>query len=125
MAHALARPSETQDDDPAVGLAVEMLRRALDGVPEHLRPQVAAKLSALLKPKPPLRGKDTLNNVVALFRQEKKWRASDMVEALADTGAEPKQIYNALNYLRSRRIIQKRGYGIYVLEDGSLIEGPP
>jgi len=113
--------------DAEIAMAVDVMRAALERLPVHKREAVKAQLADLLeKPKTPQRGGDVLNKVVQLFQRaandRKEWRAAEIVTAV---NAEPKQVYNALQYLRSRRVIQKKGYGLYVLEDGTVIEGSP
>lgn len=81
------------------------------------------------KPKAPHRGGDVLNNVFDLFKREPDVTraAPEVREKLADEGkdADVQAVRNALNYLNSRRVLQRIGYGRYRLADGSLVEGPP
>lgn len=122
------RQGEHQESDPAFNAIVEALKRALETLPETQRAAALGKLSENLKPKTPVRGGDVLNNVVLAFRKKRELSAEEAyAEVAANLGpaTERKQVYNALTYLRSRRIIQKKGYGLYVLEDGSVIEGLP
>lgn len=101
-----------------------MLRAALAGVPESKRHAAAARLIELITPpKTPQRGGPILENVVKLFKEQKReWGAGDVVAALAATGkpAEPKKVYSALTYLKDMKVIRRVGYGRYLLADGSM-----
>ena len=129
-----ARPIRKQEAqaDPDVIMAAEMLRGALEKLTPPKRRAVAKLLSEFLEePRLPKRAGPVLDNVISLFRSDrrKEWSASEVVAALANKAAR-KQVYNALNYLSTpnppgRRILTKTGYGKYLLEDGSWIEGPP
>jgi hypothetical protein len=132
MAGAYPIRKHEADADPDVILAAEMLHGALEKLTPEKRRAVAKLLSEWLsEPQLPKRAGPVLDNVIALFRADrrKEWTSSEVVAALRDK-AQRKQIYNALNYLSSptqsgRRILTKTGYGKYLLEDGSWIEGPP
>ncbi len=111
--------------DPEVELAANMLHAALTGIPEAKRQAAAARLVQLLTPpKTPQRGGPILENVVKLFKEQKRdWSAADVVAALATKGkpAEPKKVYSALTYLKDMKVIRRVGYGRYLLADGSMV----
>jgi hypothetical protein len=132
MVDARPIPKEEPQADPDVIMAANMLRRALEELSPPKRRAVAKLLAGwIAEPRLPKRAGPVLDNVIALFRSDRSkssWSASEVVAALADK-AERKQIYNALNYLSApnptgRRILKKAGYGRYLLEDGTWIEGP-
>lgn len=120
--------------DPEVDLAVEMLRAALERLPEYKRQAVIDRLVDMMpKSKVPQRGGPILDNVINLFRERpaQEISAAAVVAALADRGitATPKPVYNALNYLNGMRIIKRVGYGRYIMEGGGMLttndrEGP-
>jgi hypothetical protein len=122
--------SPQTDDDAAIKARVETLRAIIQTIPEAQRAVVFARVRDLLpadlfeKSKAPQRGGPLLNNVYELFMAEPKVErgASEVMAALADKGkpAEPQPVRNALNYLHSRRVLYRIGYGKYVLEDGSI-----
>jgi hypothetical protein len=115
------------DDDAAISAYADMLRGAIERVPQEKRAAVLDKVSDLLaRPKAPQRGKQLLNNVYELFKSEPKVRrsAAEVIEKLGIT-SDPKPVYNAINYLYGARILSRVGYGLYRLADGSIVEGPP
>ena len=120
---AIARP------DPAVAAYADLLRGAIERIPVHQRDAVLSQLQDLLaKPRSPQRGGELLNNVFELFKKEPtvERRASDVIKALnLDAEADAKPVHNALNYLHGTKILHRIGYGLYRLEDGSVVEGLP
>lgn len=121
-------------DDPEITVCVRMIRAALDTLPPAKREIAKRALDDEAPLRAPQRGGTTLNNVVRLFRDDKRtmWNAQDVLDELDKRGlsADRKAVYNALTYLSSsedmsRRILRKVGYGRYQLMNGDWIEGPP
>jgi hypothetical protein len=120
--------------DPEVAAFARVLRSAWEGVPEDKRAAVADLLADVFVPvKTPKKGGPVLENVIELFRREKRqeWNAADVVSALADKGVttEPKKVYSALTYLSGMKILRRVGYGRYMVEGGGMVitndrEGP-
>jgi repressor of nif and glnA expression len=54
-------------------------------------------------------------------------RTKGVVDVLERGGmkADIKPVRYSLNYLRNRQILRRVGYGLYQMEDGSIVEGPP
>jgi hypothetical protein len=114
--------------------SVRMLRAVIQAIPEERRAEVLERVrdlipSSLFKnSRIPQRGGDVLNNVFELFKSEPAVErgAPEVHDALAKSGkpAEPQSIRNALNYMSSRQILQRVGYGRYRMADGSMMEGP-
>ena len=114
--------------DPEVVLAADMLRGALQRVPEQKRRAVVDMLADMLAtPKTPKRGGTVLDNVIELFKQEQRpeWSAGEVVSALKDRGVtdKPKKVYSALTYLSSdgMKILRRVGYGRYLVQGGGLL----
>jgi hypothetical protein len=112
--------------DPEVALAADMLRAAWERVPEAKRRAVADLLADIFVPvRAPKRGGPVLENVIELFKNERRpeWSAGDVVTALSDRGvsAEPKKVYSALTYLSGMKILRRIGYGRYIIEGGALL----
>lgn len=114
----------------------DMLRALIEQIPVHQRASVFEQVRDLLPvtvkghPKGPHRGGEILNNVYELFRKEPMMaRAAPEVQAeiekTSNARIEPQAVRNALNYLHSRQVLQRIGYGRYRLADGSVIDGPP
>ena len=101
-----------------------MIRAAIDAIPPDQRDELKQRLTeALTKPQIPTRGGEVLNNIVNLFKSSDKteWTASEIRTALADAdGNEPPKasVYSALQYLGTKRVIQRHGYGRYTFEGG-------
>src|SRR5687767_8197679 len=121
----LSRP----EHDAAVAAYAEVLRGAIERIPANQRDAVLAKIQDLLaKPKAPQRGGELLNNVFELFKKEPtvERRASDVIRELnLDAEADAKPVHNALNYLYGTKVLHRIGYGLYRLENGSVVEGSP
>jgi hypothetical protein len=122
---------------PAAELAAwsSMLRAAILTIPESHRPAVFNRLrdvlppSLLKSPPAPQRGGELLNNVFQLFQSDPmaERAVADVVAALAaEMGkkVEAQPVRLALNYLNSRRILRRVGYGKYQLENGEIVDGP-
>jgi hypothetical protein len=119
----------------AIEAWAQALRAVILSIPQEQRSAVIAHIHDILPvslnppPRAPHRGGDVLNNIYELFRREPAIAraAPEVVRELAKVGvtAEPQTVRNALNYLNSRRIVQRIGYGRYIMEDGSVVEGPP
>lgn len=63
----------------------------------------------------PPRGKSVLNNVISLLGDQREWRAAEVRERLEanNKAANPKSVYNALNYLERAGHLQRIGHGRY------------
>jgi hypothetical protein len=120
--------------DPVIAARADAVRAMIKAIP---RDQLMAVLweardvfppSVLEKLQPPKRGGDVLHNVFELFKSEPnvKRAAPDVVDALAKRGktVEATPVRQALNYLNSRRILRRVGYGLYQLEDGRIVDTP-
>ena len=135
LAEQCAYTSLQPDTAAAVLVRAETLRAMILSIPADQRAPVFALVRDLLpaslfeKSKAPHRGGEVLNNIFELFKREPTVErgTADVVQELAKVGvaAEPQSVRNALNYLNSRRIVQRVGYGRYRMEDGSIVEGPP
>ena len=70
-----------------------------------------------------------LKNVFLVFKNEPgvSRTAREVVEKLSemDKTAKPQPVRLAMNYLSSRRILRRIGYGKYQLEDGRIVDGLP
>jgi hypothetical protein len=134
----LAEKPPTPAEDPEVLAIAKALHGALASVAPEKRSAVADLLVSMIiesqRPQPPKRGGDVLNNVVRLFKEDKRkeWKAAEVVDALKQMGYtyDRKSVFNALSYLThgadpSRRILRKFGYGRYLLADGSIVERDP
>ena len=127
-------PFSPSKDDPARVARAEMVRAMFAAMTAEQRADAIADIRDLLpdtifeKPKAPQRGGDVLNNVFLLFKREPEVTraAQEVKEKLANEGkdADVQAVRNALNYLNSRHVLQRIGYGRYRLADGSLVEGP-
>jgi hypothetical protein len=76
---------------------------------------------------------DVLGAIVRLFPMRREWTVEELKNDVREQGvsADPKQIYNALGYLKRKGKIQRVGHGRYMV-DGALLEtvedlgiGPP
>lgn len=124
-----------KNDTSAVDAWANTLRAVILSIPENQRANVIAQVRDVLPqalfetPKAPHRGGEVLNNVFELFKRTPNVAraAPEVLKELQKAGvaAEPQSVRNALNYLNSRRIVQRIGYGRYIMEDGSIVEGPP
>ncbi len=120
----IAPHSASDNADPEVELAANVLKSALTGVPVQKRAAVVERLTEMLAPmKAPKRGNPVLNNVVDLFKQRAEWTAGEVVAALKEKGvpAQSKQVYGALTYLSGAKILRRVGYGKYLIEGGALM----
>lgn len=125
----------TPKGDLATDAWVSMLRAAILSVPAAQRSAVFHRLRDLLPasllrpPVGPQRGGELLNNVFELFKNDPGAGrdTSEVVEELSRQGkhVEAQPVRLALNYLKSRRILRRIGYGKYQLEDGSIVDGIP
>jgi hypothetical protein len=121
--------------DPEVIAIAKALHAALNSVAPEKRRAVADMLIEMLEPlQRRQRGGEVLNNVIQLFKEQrrKEWSASQVVAALKERGqdCERKAVFNALTYLThgpdpSRRILRKFGYGKYLMADGSVADNAP
>jgi hypothetical protein len=61
---------------------------------------------------------DVLNAIVRLLPKRREWTVEELKSDVRARGvsAEPKEIYNALGYLTRKRIVQRIGYGRYIVE---------
>jgi hypothetical protein len=134
MSKAAKASVSPRADDSEIEIAVRMMLAALTTLPPEKRQVALGKLNEHEGPKAPKRGGEVLNNVIQLFREDRRreWTAAEVVTALDKRGHQwdRKAVFNALTYLSkgadpSRRILHKFGYGRYQLADGSIIEGPP
>jgi hypothetical protein len=134
----LAEPITNHTDPVPAGQQawVSMLRAAILSIPEKQRAGVLSQLHDILpsmlpkSPPAPKRGGELLNNVFLLFQSDPKVEraVADVVAALAvEMGktVEAQPVRLALNYLNSRRILRRVGYGKYQLENGEIVDGPP
>ena len=120
-------------DEAALTARAQILRAVLQSIPHDQREAVLAQVRDLLpasfdQKRGVQRGGDVLNNVLLLFRSDPKERDSALViKELAQQGKryEPQPVRLALNYLNSRRILQRVGYGKYRLENGDIVDGLP
>ena len=122
-------------DDAALRARVQMLRAAIECIPASQRAAVFAQLTDVLpeamrlRLRAPHRGGEVLTNVFELFRNSptETRDTADVVFELAKKGkpADAQPVRLAMNYLNSRRILRRVGYGKYQLEDGSIVDGLP
>jgi hypothetical protein len=124
--HVLSSASED-----AITAHARTLRAVIESIPAAHRPQVLAKVADLLPnrdAREPRRGGPLLNNVYRLYKEEPTPKgAADVVKALQEDGVkvgDSKPVYNAINYLRRARVLRKVGYGMYQLDDGSIVDIP-
>lgn len=113
----------------------EMLRAAIQSIPADQRNAVLAEVRDLIpksvfeRPKEPERGSELTKNVYLVFKNDPKTKrdAKGVVDVLERGGmkADIKPVRYSLNYLRNRQILRRVGYGLYQMEDGSIVEGPP
>lgn len=112
---------------------VQWLRLLIDSIPEAERAAVVSQLTDLLRehgsatePKELRRGKQLLRSVLLIYKNEPTTPKGvpQVAAALEAEGmkAAPRALYNAVGYLKSRKIIQWVSPGMYRLSDGSLIQ---
>jgi hypothetical protein len=128
MSNEAAIPLTPVLADPEVETAANVLKAALNGLPEHKRHAAAARLIEILTPpKAPTKPGPVLGKVIELFKSEQRteWAASEVLEALGDRfrddAQNKKQVYSALTYLSNAKILRRIGYGRYLIEGGGLL----
>jgi hypothetical protein len=120
---------QPETDNPALKARAEMLRALILSIPDNERAATFAQvrdtlpLELFAKSKAPQRGGDILNNVFELFQREPAIERGAL-EIARELAVEAQPVRNALNYLNSRRVLQRVGYGKYRMGDGSLVDGP-
>ena len=99
--------------------AIEVVLRSL---PPDKREEIK---HALLEDPQPIpaskapRGGPVLRVITTSLPQQQQWTAKDVLDVVRDKGvtASPKQVYNALGYLRRKGHIKRISYGRYMVED--------
>jgi hypothetical protein len=124
---AITSPDQTPTD-PEVETVANVLKAALNGLPENKRRAAADRLVEMLTPpKAPTKPGPVLGKVIELFKQEQRaeWAVSEVLDALAskfkDETQNKKQVYGALTYLSNAKILRRVGYGRYLIEGGGLL----
>lgn len=108
----------------------ETIQLLLVGLPEPDRSELARKF-ADIRSGAQSRGGNVFNNVVALFKRDRRqeWSIPDIQSALAKSGApaEPKAVSNTVTYLTKIGRLRRVGRGQYIVEGfgpGIQMDGP-
>lgn len=98
----------------------ELARNLFNALPPDRQAEHIPRLRKIAAGKPPSsKGGPVYDNVVELFARStgKQWTASEVQHALSDKGlgAEPKAIYNVLDYLARKGGLRRVSRGRYVV----------
>lgn len=119
-------PSKNADDerDAAVMKAVLSL---LDTLPEARRQLVLQKLSAGTKPVSAKRAGEVMGIVLNFIQNKKTWSVSQVKDEILQhhSDANPKDIYNSINYLAKTGRIKRIGHGKYIVDGNLVISSDP
>lgn len=99
-----------------------LVRHLISELPPDRRARFAKQLADFrLTPSEERSTGPVYNNVIDLFTREtrREWTASEVQIALAESGvhADPKAVYNVLNYLARKGRLQRIGRGHYLVKD--------
>ena len=124
----LARAQTPATSDLAMQAWVEMLRAAIKTIPQDQRHEAFTQVRDLFeRDATPRRGSDLLRNIYLVYKRDPQ-TARGALDVVAELGLKKDQaqpVRYAINYLKSRRILRRIGYGKYQLEDGSIVDGIP
>lgn len=122
----IPNPSSSADDerDAAVMKAVLTL---LDTLPEARRQLVLQKLSAGTKPVSSRRSGEVMGIVLNFIQNKKTWSISQVKDEILQqhTDANPKDIYNSINYLAKTGRIKRIGHGKYMIDGNLVVSSDP
>lgn len=104
-------------------IASGIANSTFEALSEQDRQDVLDKLIVILRPIPTPRAGEVLDAIVKLLPRRKDWTVHDLREGVLEKGvsADPKEVYNAIGYLKRKGHMRRIGYGRYVVDDGTMI----
>lgn len=123
--HPLPVPDTTDSEHRA---RIEKIARGIadstfEALSDDDRQAVLDELIEIVRPIPAPRAGEVLDAIVKLLPRRKDWSVQDLKDGVSERGvsADPKEVYNAIGYLKRKGHMRRIGYGRYVVDDGTVI----
>jgi hypothetical protein len=110
--------NDSRGDNPLADQTLALLKTLLQEMPDTQKQRVARELLKLIgHPEAPKAG-DALATVLSIMKRQPEFTVADVKKEVAAQGADsdPKEIYNALGYMKRRGKIRRVAYGRYVVD---------
>jgi hypothetical protein len=117
---SLSPPQTSPVDDQdqvRVNQTLDLIRTLLASLPEDDRTRFLREITATIAPMSGPRAGAVLGTIVRLLPQRKSWTLTELKQSIDERGisARPKEVYNAMSYLKRQGHIQHIGYGRYLI----------
>jgi hypothetical protein len=110
-------------DQACVDKTFELMRALLASLPEDDRARFLREITATIAPMSGPRAGEVLGAIVRLLPQRKSWTMTELKRSIDERGipARPKEVYNAMSYLKRKGHIRRVGYGRYLIDGMPIV----
>jgi hypothetical protein len=110
-----SKPAATDDQERAKQ-SLRLARMLIDSLPEQMRAELVREL-ANVELRKDASATGVVAKIIQMVRPGSEVTASSLRKAVADQGVEaaPKEVYNAITYLKRSGKLKRLGYGRYLV----------